>query len=189
MWIQHSTRLLARISTQLYTGIGAAVALTFVASLVAWLAFDRVGDAQTEVNETSLPQLAGSFAVAQQGSALAVAATRLTSAATPEELADIEASIQKARQAFEIQLSTLTRHSGERFDRVRIQGGALITNIDAIEKSANQRFALRETSRGPAHAVGEPRVGVRAPTRHRRERPAGRRRGGRPIALERPQRS
>ena len=144
MWIQHSTRLLARISTQLYTGIGAAVALTFVASLVAWLAFDRVGDAQTEVNETSLPQLAGSFAVAQQGSALAVAATRLTSAATPEELADIEASIQKARQAFEIQLSTLTRHSGERFDRVRIQGGALITNIDAIEKSANQRFALRE---------------------------------------------
>ena len=48
------------------------------------------------------------------------------------------------RQAFEIELSGLTGHSGERFDRVRIQGGALVTNIDAIETSARDRFALAE---------------------------------------------
>ncbi|MCY3620076.1 MAG: hypothetical protein OXH68_00015, partial [Gammaproteobacteria bacterium] len=42
-WIRHATRTLARLSVQLNAGIGAAVALTFVASLVAWLAFDRVG--------------------------------------------------------------------------------------------------------------------------------------------------
>ena len=143
-WIRHATRTLARLSVQLNAGIGAAVALTFVASLVAWLAFDRVGDAQIQVNETSLPQLAGSFAVARQGSALAVAATRLTGAGTLQELADIEASIRTDRQVFEIQLSELTGHSGERFDRVRIQGGALVTNIDAIETSARERFALDE---------------------------------------------
>ena len=143
-WTRHPTRLLARISTQLYTGIGAAVALTFVASLVGWVALDTVGDAQSEVNETSLPQLAGSFAVAQQGSALAVAAPRLASAATHEDLIDIQASIRLERQVFETRLSSLTSQSGERFDRVRIQGGALITNLDAIEKSANRDFALRE---------------------------------------------
>ena len=143
-WIRQATRVLSRLSVQLNAGIGAAVALTFVASLVAWLAFDRVGDAQIQVNETSLPQLAGSFAVAQRGSALAVAATRLTGAGTLQELSAIEEEIQTDRQAFEIELSDLTGHSGERFDRVRIQGGALVTNIDAIETSARERFVLSE---------------------------------------------
>ncbi len=143
-WIRQATRALSRLSVQLNAGIGAAVALTFVASLVAWLAFDRVGDAQIQVNETSLPQLAGSFAVAQRGSALAVAATRLTGAGTLQELSAIEGEIRTDRQAFEIELSDLTGHSGERFDRVRIQGGALVTNIDAIETSARERFALGE---------------------------------------------
>ena len=143
-WIRQATRVLSRLSVQLNAGIGAAVALTFVASLVAWLAFDRVGDAQIQVNETSLPQLAGSFAVAQRGSALAVAATRLTGAGTLQELSAIEGEIQTDRQAFEIELSDLTGHSGERFDRVRLQGGALVTNIDAIETSARERFVLGE---------------------------------------------
>lgn len=144
VWVSRLGRFFARISAQLYTGIGAAVALTFIASLVAWLAFDSVGDAQTEVNETNLPQLARSFAVAQQGSALAVAATRLVGTASPQELTDIEASIRTERQAFEVELSALTSQSGERFDRVRIEGGALVTNLDAISKSAHQRFGQRE---------------------------------------------
>ena len=143
-WIERGTRVFARISAQLYTGIGAAVAITFIASLVAWLAFDRVGDAQTEVNEASLPQLAGSFAVAQRGSALAVAAPRLVGATTPEELAAIEASIREERQAFEIQLSALTSRSGERFDRVRDEGGALVTSLEIIRNSARERFELHE---------------------------------------------
>ncbi len=143
-WKPRLEGLFARISTKLYIGIGAAVALTFIASLGAWLAFDRVGDAQTAVNETTLPQLARSFAVAQQGSALAVAAPRLIGTASREELAGIEAGIRAERRAFEIQLSALTSQSGERFDRVRIEGGALVTNLDAITRSSNQRFALRE---------------------------------------------
>ena len=142
-WIARATRVFARISARLYTGIGGAVALTLVASLVAWVAFDSVGDAQTQVNETSLPQLSGSFAVAQRGTALAVAAPRLVGAGTREELAEIEASVRTERQAFEIQLSALTSHSGERFDRVRAEGGGLVTNLDALERSANEGFALR----------------------------------------------
>ena len=142
MGVRHAIRMLSRLSVQLYAGIGVAVALTFVASLVAWLVFDRVGDAQIQVNETSLPQLAGSFAVTQRASALAVAATRLTGADTLQEFSAITGSIQTDRQAFEVQLSALTSHNGERFDRVRIQGGALVTNIDAIETLATDLFTL-----------------------------------------------
>ena len=143
-WLQSAARRLARISTQLYFGIGAALASTLIASLVAWLAFDSVGGAQSEVNDNSLPQLAGSFRVAQHGSALAVAASRLAAATTREELREIQESTRMERQAFEIRLSELTNHSGERFDLVRARGGALITNIGAIEDSAKQAFALRD---------------------------------------------
>ena len=142
-WVQRATRVLARISAQLYLGIGGAVALTFVASLVGWLAFDSVGDAQTEVNEASLPQLAGSFAVARQSTALAVAAPRLVAAASPEALTAMQRTIRTERQAFEILLTELTGHSGERFDRVRTEGGGLVTNLDALQRSTAQRFELR----------------------------------------------
>ena len=54
-------RLLAarhRIAFHLYMGIGTAVALTMVASLVAWFSFDQVGDAQRQVNERAVPEIA-----------------------------------------------------------------------------------------------------------------------------------
>ena len=45
-----------RIAFHLYMGIGTAVALTMVASLVAWFSFDQVGDAQRQVNERARPR-------------------------------------------------------------------------------------------------------------------------------------
>ena len=49
------------LSTQLYLGIGGAVAFTIVASLVGWISFDRVGDVQNRVNEGSVPEMAAAF--------------------------------------------------------------------------------------------------------------------------------
>ena len=76
-----------RLSTQLYLGIGGAVALTVVASLVGLVSFDHVGDVQRRVNEGSVPEMVTAFGVAQQSGALVAAGPRLTAAATPEELA------------------------------------------------------------------------------------------------------
>jgi len=115
-----------------------------VASLTGWLAFDRVADSQTQVNEQSIPQLAGSFAVAQRGSALSVAASRLTGVETQEELEDVVAGIRNQRQLFETQLLQLTSQSGERFGQVRNRGGAVLANIDAIVRAATERLALEE---------------------------------------------
>ena len=132
------------LSTQLYLGIGGAVAFTIVASLVGWISFDRVGDVQNRVNEGSVPEMAAAFAVAQQSSTLVAAAPRLTAAATPGELARIAGGIARGRKAFEAQLKALTDIEGvaSRSGPLRRSGEALMANIEAIEVSMAKRFDL-----------------------------------------------
>ena len=135
-----------KISTQLYLGIGGAVAITFAASLVGWVSFDRVGDAQRRVNEGSLPALAAAFRAAQQSSALVAAAPDLTVAATPEDLAKVVSKIAEDRKAFEAELASLTMQGGEdeRSRRIKASGDALMPNIEAIHDTALMRFALAD---------------------------------------------
>ena len=146
-WVRRLLERRFRLSTQLYLGIGGAVALTVVASLVGWFSFDRVGDVQSRVNEGSVPEMAAAFGVAQQSGALVAAAPRLAAAA-PEDFARIAAGIAEDRRAFEAQLAILTRRGGDaaRFERIRAQGEALIANVRAIEDSVAERFSLAERS-------------------------------------------
>ena len=134
------------LSTQLYLGIGGAVAFTIVASLVGWISFDRVGDVQSRVNEGSVPEMAAAFAVAQQSGALVAAAPRLTAAATPGELTRIASGIAEDRKAFEAQLIALTgtEDDASRSKSLRRSGEALMANIEAIETSMAKRFELAE---------------------------------------------
>ena len=88
-------------------GIGGAVALTIAASLVGWFSFNRVGEAQSQVNEDSLPEVVAAFGIAQHSGTLVNAAPRLTAATTPEELAAESAGIDEARNALEEHLSVL----------------------------------------------------------------------------------
>ena len=133
-----------RLSTQLYLGIGGAVAFTIFASLVGWVSFDRVGDVQSRVNESSVPEMAAAFGVAQQSGALVAAAPRLTAAATPGELARIAGGISRDRKAFEAQLKTLTEIEGDASisRSLHKRGEELMANIEAIEASMAQRFDL-----------------------------------------------
>ena len=45
-WIKGLLETRYRIATQLYLGIGGAVALVIAASLVGWFSFNQVGDVQ-----------------------------------------------------------------------------------------------------------------------------------------------
>ena len=132
-----------RIATQLYAGIGAAVAITMVASLVAWFSFDQVGDAQGQVNERSVPEMSAAFGVAQRAGRLVAAAPRLVAAASPAELAVTTASVVNQRRTFEDQLAALVGEE-ERHERIRELGAALTANIDAIEGSMAERFELAD---------------------------------------------
>ena len=139
-----------RIAFHLYMGIGTAVALTMVASLVAWFSFDQVGDAQRQVNERAVPEIATAFAVAQQSGTLAAAAPRLVAAETQMAFIEVADKVAAERDDFKKQLAALTQQGAaeQRFARIRARGDTLIANINAIEASVSKRFELRELSRG-----------------------------------------
>ncbi len=146
--IKHLLEGRYRISTQLYLGIGGAVVLTMGASLVGWFSFNSVGDAQSRVNEGSVPGMAAAFGVAQQSGAIVAAAPRLIAAATPETFDQVIAEIATERNTFEAQLAALTQQNGEeeRFSRIRDQGNTLISNIEEIECSLADLFVLEKQS-------------------------------------------
>ena len=151
-----------RISAQLYLGIGGAVVLTMGASLVGWYSFNRVGEAQSHVNEESVPEMAAAFGVAQRSGALTAAAPRLAAAATPEDFARVAAEIASEQTAFEAQLTALTQQRGEEelFARIRANGTALIANIAAIDRSVAERFALSAQSAALRIELAEVRAEV-----------------------------
>ena len=135
-----------RISTQLYLGVGSAVVLTITASLVGWFSFNRVSGAQRQLNEESVPGMAAAFEVAQQSGALVAAAPRLVAATTPEEFDRIAAGVDQASDAFGMRLEALGQQGGdeERFNRISVQGRALIANIKTIEDLVEERFTLHD---------------------------------------------
>ncbi|MCY4436182.1 MAG: ATP-binding protein [Chloroflexi bacterium] len=137
-----------RISTQLYLGIGGAVALVIAASLVGWFSFNRVGEVQSRVNEGSVPEMEAAFRVAQHSNSLEAAAPRLTSAATPEDFNRVAASIDEAHAALEEQLAILEQADAgdDRFARVRARADALISNIGAVETGMSESFQLNDQS-------------------------------------------
>ncbi len=151
-----------RISAQLYLGIGGAVVLTMGASLVGWYSFNRVGEAQSHVNEESVPEMAAAFGVAQRSGALTAAAPRLAAAATPEDFARVAAEIASEQAAFEAQLTALTQQRGEEelFARIRANGTALIANIADIDRSVAERFALSAQSAALRVELAEVRAEV-----------------------------
>ena len=140
-------RLRSRISTQIYLGIGGAVALTVAASLVGWFSFNRVGDAQRVVNEGSVPELTASFGVAQFSSNLVAAAPRLISSTTREEFQQVASSIDEDQESFELQLAILEQQGteAERFQRIRTHADTLTFNIKAIEDGMANYFQLVES--------------------------------------------
>ena len=144
-WLRRLAAARFRISTQLYAGIAAAAAFTMIASLVAWFSFDRVGDAQAVVNERSVPEMDRAFRIAQRAGTLVAAAPRLVAAATPAELGAVTSSIRGEREAFERNLAELVGE-GEDYAFIREHGAALMANIDSIENSLSDRFALAERS-------------------------------------------
>ena len=157
MTLQERLRKIAgsrfRISTQLYAGLGAAVAFTLVASLVAWFSFNRVGEAQRRVNEGSVPQMSAAFGIAQSAGGLVNAAPRLVAAGTAEALAETKASIDQRRGVFEHELGNL-QGEDPRHDLIRKRGEALTDNINAIEASVAQSLELSARRQRMADEVG-----------------------------------
>ena len=135
-----------RLSTQLYLGIGGAVALTIAASVVGLASFTRVGEAQSRVNEGSVPELAAAFGVAEYSSTLVAAAPRLAAATTVDAVDEIAQNIESSRQDLEVLFVVLNRSTGdpERIQRLRRYADTLLSNIDTIKRERFDLFDLGE---------------------------------------------
>ena len=141
-----------RIATQLYAGLGAAVAFTLMASLVAWFSFNRVGEAQSRVNEGSVPQMSAAFRIAQRAGDLVNAAPRLVAAVSREALAEIKESIDERQRLFDMALDELSADDA-RHARIRDRGRELTANIDEIGKSVAKGFDLADLRQQMADEV------------------------------------
>ena len=135
-----------RISAQLYLAIGGAVALTFAASLVGWFSFNQVAEAQSRVNDGSVPELAAAFKVAQHSGDLVAAGSELTVAATPDEVIRVGDRISISHESFQEQLAILESQGGEeaRFGRIHTYSGSLIENIAGINNTIWTGFSLND---------------------------------------------
>ncbi len=142
-------RLLAlrfRISTQLFAAFGVAVALTVAASLIGWFSFARVGEAQAEVNEGSIPEMEAAFGVAEYSNALGASAPRLATASTKDELDRVYEKITTAKELFQEHLHNLEDVDRERSRRIRIYSEALETYIETIRETRQVSFGINEKS-------------------------------------------
>ena len=135
-----------RISTQLFAAFGVAVALTVAASLIGWFSFARVGSAQAEVNEGSIPGMEAAFGVAEYSTSLGAAAPRLATAASPEEVGEIWEGINTAKELFKEHLDNLEEVDRASSQRVRIYSEALETYIETIRETKTIAFDLNKKS-------------------------------------------
>jgi signal transduction histidine kinase len=133
-----------RISTQLYSGIWGAVVLTVAAGLVGWFSFNRVGEAQSVVNDNTVPELATAFEIAQYSGTLVDAAPNLTTAASAEELEEINSGILETTRALLNQLAVMesAQLDEQEFEHLRGFVNALIANIAAIHRSEHELLRL-----------------------------------------------
>ena len=146
--MQNLLRNRYRISFQLYAGIGGAVLLTVAASLVGWFSFDRVGDAQSRINEGTIPEIAAAFGVARYSGTLVDAGPRVTAAVTQEEFDAISASIARTRNDFNEQLTVLEETSGEYggLPQIRAFARDLTDNIHEINADKAKLLELDQRS-------------------------------------------
>ena len=142
-WLRRVAESRFRISTRLYSGIGAAVVLTVAASLVGWFSINRVGEVQERVNEGSVPAMAVAFSVAQYSGELVAAAPRIA-AASPEDLDTVAEDINETYEAFDSELvlleSTAARPGQNQL--VRGLGVTLRSNIEEIKFDRVELFQL-----------------------------------------------
>ncbi|MXY03295.1 MAG: HAMP domain-containing protein [Acidimicrobiales bacterium] len=132
-----------RISTQMYAGIAVPLLLTLAASVVAWISFTRVGEAEQQVTQGAIPELDAALGVAEASNRLVAGGPRLTSAERDDYEA-VVAEIAAARREFEAQLDLLwNRGAGSMWlGEMRSDAARLSSNIDAIEAEMPEYYAL-----------------------------------------------
>ena len=146
--LKQALALRHRISFRLYLAIIFAVSLTFAASVVGWFSFDRVGVAQSRVNEKSIPEIAAAFAVAQYTGDLVTSTDRLSTAATQKDLQSIRDNIGRISPGLSERVAFLAESGGadeaetERLARIQANSDSLVAGVSQFESNIVDYFEL-----------------------------------------------
>ena len=134
-----------RISTQMYAGIAVPLLLTLAASVIAWISFTRIGEAEQQVTQGAIPELDAALGVAEASNRLVAGGLRLT-ASTPDSYETVLGEIGTARGEFETHLGLLwNRGTGSMWlGQMRSDAAQLNSNIAAIEADMPEHFMLRQ---------------------------------------------
>lgn len=132
------------IAVQMYLGLGGAVSLTAMASVVALISFNEVRESQEVMNQRTVPDMAAAFAVAQRVGALVDAAPSLTVVDSVDLFEERREQIGEQLRVFEESLQVLAGRRGESegIRRIRVRGREMSTNMQAIEVSQERAFEL-----------------------------------------------
>ena len=134
------------IAVQMYIGLGATVSLTVIASVVALISFNEVRESQEVMNQSTVPDMAAAFTVAQRVGALVDAAPSLTVVDSVGQFEERREQIGEQLRIFEESLQVLASRRGESegIRRIRVRGQEVSANMRAIEVSQEQVFGLAE---------------------------------------------
>ncbi len=137
-----------RISTRLYAGIGLAVGFTLAASIVGWISFQRIDEAQQQVYESSVVQTEAAFALTDFTGDLVAAADDLANA-TPDQFDEVNERVDSTKSQFRSQLDTLSAlvendAQTERLRVMRRHGNTIISNLSTISADLPRYHELND---------------------------------------------
>ncbi|MEM7442323.1 MAG: SpoIIE family protein phosphatase [Pseudomonadota bacterium] len=141
------------LATRLYIAIGAAVTLTLVASVVAWISFIELGEQQDTITSRYLPAITLSLQLSRQSALIAATAPTLLTDTNQEErtqtLADLdrlETELVGQLNALETVLASEVADRGDYNPLANIWGRSrrLFGSVSAIGESVGELQALED---------------------------------------------
>jgi serine phosphatase RsbU (regulator of sigma subunit)/anti-sigma regulatory factor (Ser/Thr protein kinase) len=135
------------LAAKLYIGIGGAVAITMLASVVAWISFVELGQHQRRITREHIPSITESLRLAQQSTQIAAIVPKLLSVESDDERRSLMAGLGAEQRALELLVEQLSHSIGA--DRVGTSADAAgLSNIRAAIKQLAQAIERLDVAVG-----------------------------------------
>jgi hypothetical protein len=153
--VTHTSRKRWRmgLAAKLYIGIGGAVAITMLASIVAWISFVELGQHQRRITREHIPSITESLRLAQQSTQIAATVPKLLSVESDDERRSLMAGLGEEQRTLEALVEQLSHSIGA--DRVEVAAdmaslaairgasGELAQAIGRLDVAVGQQLYLR----------------------------------------------
>ncbi|MEX2200768.1 MAG: hypothetical protein WD711_05185, partial [Dongiaceae bacterium] len=135
------------LAAKLYIGIGGAVAITMLASVVAWISFVELGQHQRRITREHIPSITESLRLAQQSTQIAAIVPKLLSVESDDQRRSLMGGLGAEQRALELLVEQLSHSIGA--DRVGTSAEAAgLSNIRAASNQLAQAIERLDVAVG-----------------------------------------